>query len=113
MSAYISAATTTISTLTTLSGDQPFSNDIVIESGATFTLVSGSSYSFNGNINVKGSLDIIGDLKNELTSLQFGSTTTITNNGNINTENIKSANSVTDFVIAPDHIDNSGTFTVL
>ncbi|KAK5773565.1 hypothetical protein RI543_005082 [Arxiozyma heterogenica] len=101
------AATTTISTLTTLSGDQPFSNDIVIESGATFTLVSGSSYSFNGNINVKGSLEIIGDLKNELTSLQFGSTTTITNNGNINTENIKSANSVTDFVIAPDHIDNS------
>ncbi|KAK5961784.1 uncharacterized protein PWA37_000663 [Arxiozyma heterogenica] len=106
-----SAATTTISTPTTLSGDQTFYDDIVIESGATLALVSGSSYSFNGNIDVKGSLDIIGDSTNGLTSLQFGSTTTITNSGNINIENIKSANSVTDFVIAPDHIDNSGTFT--
>ncbi|KAK5960251.1 uncharacterized protein PWA37_002321 [Arxiozyma heterogenica] len=108
----ISAATTTISAPTTLSGDQTFSDDIVIESGATLALVSGSSYSFNGNINVKGSLDIIGDSTNGLTSLQFGSTTTITNSGNINIENIKSTGSASDFVIAPASIDNSGIFTV-
>ncbi|KAK5960412.1 uncharacterized protein PWA37_002491 [Arxiozyma heterogenica] len=108
----ISAATTTISAPTTLSGDQTFSNDIVIESGATLALISGSSYSFNGNIDVKGSLDIVGDSTNGLTSLQFGSTTTITNSGNINIENIKSAGSASDFVIAPASIDNSGIFTV-
>ncbi|KAK5779045.1 hypothetical protein RI543_002929 [Arxiozyma heterogenica] len=108
----VNAATTTISTPTTLSGDQTFSDDIVIKSGATLALVSGSSYSFNGNIDVKGSLDIIGDSTNGLTSLQFGSTTTITNSGNINIENIKSAGSASDFVIAPASINNSGTFTV-
>ncbi|KAK5959624.1 uncharacterized protein PWA37_002981 [Arxiozyma heterogenica] len=108
----ITAATTTISAPTTLSGDQTFSDAIVIESGATLALVAGSSYSFNGNIDVKGSLDIIGDSTNGLTSLQFGSTTTITNSGNINLENIKSAGSASDFVIAPASIDNSGTFTV-
>ncbi|KAK5779046.1 hypothetical protein RI543_002930 [Arxiozyma heterogenica] len=79
---------------------------------ATLALISGSSYSFNGNIDVKGSLDIIGDSTNGLTSLQFGSTTTITNSGNINIENIKSAGSASDFVIAPASINNSGTFTV-
>ncbi|KAK5773920.1 hypothetical protein RI543_004822 [Arxiozyma heterogenica] len=108
----LAAATTTISAPTTLSGDQTFSDAIVIESGATLALVAGSSYSFNGNIDVKGSLDIIGDSTNGLTSLQFGSTTTITNSGNINLENIKSAGSASDFVIAPASIDNSGTFTV-
>ncbi|KAK5963341.1 uncharacterized protein PWA37_004465 [Arxiozyma heterogenica] len=60
----------------------------------------------------KGSLDIIGDSTNGLTSLQFSSTTTITNSGNINIENIKSAGSASDFVIAPANIDNPGTFTV-
>ena len=108
----INAAVTTISAPTTLSGDQTFSDDIVIESGATLELVSGTSYSFNGNIDVKGTLDIIGDSTKGLTSLQFGSTTTITNSGNINIENIKSAGSASDFVISPASIDNSGTFTV-
>ena len=96
----INAAVTTISAPTTLSGDQTFSDDIVIESGATLELVSGTSYSFNGNIDAKGTLDIIGDSTKGLTSLQFGSTTTITNSGNINIENIKSAGSASDFVIS-------------
>ncbi|KAK5773563.1 hypothetical protein RI543_005080 [Arxiozyma heterogenica] len=84
----------------------------VIESGATFALASGSSCSFNGNIDAKGSLHIIGDSTRGLTNLQFGSITIIKNSGNINIENIKSAGSVSDFVIAPANIDNSGASSV-
>ncbi|CAL9730017.1 hypothetical protein MOUN0_I04632 [Monosporozyma unispora] len=97
---------------TTLTGDQTFNEPVTVAAGATLALQSGSNYVFSGDVDVEGTLNIIGDSTTGLANLQFASTSTVTNNGKIDIENIKSSGPVSDYMIAPANLYNNGDLTM-
>lgn len=101
-----------ISSDTTITDTATFSDGITVASGVTVTIASASSYSFGGLVDVKGTLNIVGDSTNGLTGLGFASTVTIESTGNLNIENIKPTGDAASYVIAPQNLNNAGTLTL-
>ncbi|CAL9727770.1 hypothetical protein MOUN0_A05688 [Monosporozyma unispora] len=98
---------------TTLSGDQTFNEPITVASGATLIIQSGSSYTFNDDIDIEGTLKVIGNPTTGATNLNFASTSTITNNGEFDLENLAPpVGAARQYVMAPGNFYNNGKMTI-
>lgn len=70
-----------ISSTTTISGVETFTEPISVASGAALVIEGASSFIFEDDITNDGTLTILCDQDTGSNALQFASTLTITNNG--------------------------------
>lgn len=93
---------------TTLTGDQTFNEDIIVDGGVTLTIKDGKTYVFNGDLDILGTLDIIGDATTGIAKIDFGTGHTYNNRGNVYIRNIAPSGDAAEYVISPTHFFNHG-----
>ena len=102
-----------ISSTTTISGVETFTEPISVASGAALVIEGASSFIFEDDITNDGTLTILCDQDTGSNALQFASTLTITNNGKFYIKNIQPEGAADTYVLAPENLYNNGDFSII